>query len=247
MAERIPLSKVMTRKDAKAHPFPYQIALQTQEFMQGAILWFICADKAAGEFIRLPNGLSMLKTSLLKEGMKESDWESGWEYLDKYKNLFQSFIFQNVLITIRSSWDWYINKLAEFIIFALENTGNSLIESELRNLLRITRPEILEQILIIEKVCKLDFHVSEEIRECIREMSLVRNLGIHNRWEVDQQYLNKASSQDRWQIGDIRTFDSKELRLWHRSLIELINKTCKPVATKYVSVSPYPPGIDYKS
>jgi len=244
MAKRIPLPKVITQNYSKEHPFPFKIAYQTMELIQGAVFYFICADKAAGEFIRLPNGLSMLKTSLLKEGMEEDEWESGWEYLEKYKRYFESMVFRNVLIAIRSLWDWYINKLAEFIIFAQENTGNSLIKSELRNLLWITRPEILEQILIIEEVCKLRFKISEETRLNVKEMSLVRNLGIHNRWEVDQQYLNKASSQDRWQISDIRTFDSKELRLWHRSLIELINKTCKPVATKYVSVSPYPPGVD---
>lgn len=244
MVERIPLPKVITRKDAKAHPFPYQIALQTRELIQGAVFYFICVDKAAGEFIRLPNGLSMLKTSLLKEGMKESDWESGWEYLDKYKNLFQSFIFQNVLITIRSLWDWYINKLSKFIIFAQDNIENALQPKERGKLEKITHKDIIDQLSIIEEVCKSRFEISEETRLNVKEMSLVRNLGMHNRWEVDQQYLDKSSAPDRWQIGDIRTFDSKELRLWHESIIELINRTCKPVAIKYVSVPPYPPRVD---
>jgi len=243
MAERVPLPKVVIQKDAKAHPFPYQIALQTMEFMHGAVFWFICADKAAGEFVRLPNGYGMLKANLLKEGMQEEEWESGWNYLNKHKDLFQSVVFQSVLITIRSYWDWYVNKLVEFIAFAHESTGDALM-NELKKLRRITYPEILEQISITEKVCKLDLQVSEETKQNIKEMSLVRNLGLHNRWEVDQEYLNKTSKQNQWQIGDIRTFDSKELILWHRSLIDLINKTCKPVAVQYVSATKYPPEAD---
>ena len=240
MAKRIPLPKVTTRKGATAHPYPFQIALQTHELIQGAVFYFIFADKATGEYIRLPNGLDMLKANLLKAGLQERDWKSGWKYFNKYKNLFQDIIFHNVLVAIRSYWDWYINKLAEFIIFAHESTGDELMKNELEKLRRITHPEILEQISIIEKVCKLDFHISEETKQNVKEMSLVRNLGLHSRWEVDQKYLNKTSEQNQWQISDIRTFDSKELILWHRSLIDLINKTCKPVAVKYVLAAKHP-------
>lgn len=239
--KRIPLPKVMMRKDAKVHPFPYQIAQQTQELMQGAIFWFICADEAAGAFIHLPNGLNILKANLLKAGMQEEEWESGWNYLNKYKNLFQDVVFQNVLIVIRSYWDWYITKLVEFTILARENTDDALMESSKKKLRRITHLEILEQISFLERVCNLDFKISSETKQCIKEMSLVRNLGLHNRWEVDQLYLDKTSKRNQWQIGDIRTFDVGELRLWHRSLIDLISKTCKPVAIQYVSAQAYPP------
>lgn len=240
MAQRVPLPKVIIQKDSKAHPFPYQIAFQTMEFMQGAVFWFICVDEAAGAFIRLPNGLSMLKANLFKAGMQDEEWKSGWNYINKYKDLFQSVVFLNVLITIRSYWDWYVNKLAEFIIFAKKSVGNGLTQNEVKKLRRMTHLEILEQISIMEKVCKLDLQISGETKLNIKEMSLVRNLGLHNRWEVDQRYLNKTSKQNQWRIGDIRTFNSNELLLWHRSLINLINKTCKPVAVQYVSAAKYP-------
>ena len=241
MVERIPLPKVMMQKDAKAHPFPCQIALQTQEYMQGVVLYFICADRAAGEFVRLPNGLNILKATLLKDGMQERDWESGWNYLSKYQKLFQGVVFQNVLIVIRSCWDWYVTKLAEFIIFACENnTDDALSKKDQKSLRRITHPEILEQISILERVCNLGFRVPEKTKQYIKEMSLVRNLGLHNRWEVDQDYLDKTSEHNRWQLGNIRTFDVLELKPWHGSLIDLISKTWRPMAIQYVSASPYP-------
>jgi len=241
MAERVPLPKVVIQKDAKAHPFPCQIALQTQEYMQGVVLYFICADRAAGEFVRLPNGLNMLKAILLKDGMQEQDWESGWNYLEKYRKLFRGVVFQNVLIVIRSCWDWYVTKLAEFIIFVHKNNTDDVLSSKDRKRLRrINYPEILEQISILERICNLDFRVSEETKRYIKEMSLVRNLGLHNRWEVDQDYLGKTFEYNRWQLGDIRTFDILELKPWHGSLIDLISKTWKPVAIQYVSAPPYP-------
>jgi hypothetical protein len=240
VVERIPLPKVIMQKDARAHPFPCQIALQTQELIQGTVFYYICADKAAGEFVHHPNGINMLKASVLKDGMQEQEWESGWKYLEKYKELFNRVVFRNALITIRSHWDWYANKLAEFIIFARQSTGAPLMTEELTKLRNITNKEILEQISIMERVCELDFQVSEEAKQNVKEMSLVRNLVLHNRWEVDLKYLNKTSKQNQWQIGDVRTFDSKELILWHSSLIDLINKTWKPVAVKYVSTPKYP-------
>ena len=132
------------RQDAKAHPFPYQIALQTLEYLQGAVFYFICADEAAGEFIRLPGSLDRLKAVLLKGGMQEWNWDSGWSYLDKYREIFRNAVFQNVLVVIRSYWDWYITKLAKFIVFAREAKGDALSEKDRKRLLRINRPEILE-------------------------------------------------------------------------------------------------------
>jgi hypothetical protein len=241
MVKRITLPRVIIQKDAKAHPFPFQVALQTEEFMQGAVFYFICADEAAGKFVRLPDGINTLKAGLLKAGMQEQEWESGWKLLSKYRGVFESIVFRNVLVTIRSYWDWYMNKLVEFVIFAQNNTGNAMTEREVKRLLSITYKEITEQITMIENICELDFKISEETKQYIQEMSLVRNLGLHNRWEVDQHYLEKTAEKNKWQIGDIRDFDSKELRQWHTSLIDLIGKTCGPIAIKYLSAPAYPP------
>ena len=230
----------MMREDTKAHPFPFLIAFQTQEYMQGAIFWFICEDEAAGKFIRLPDGLDMLKANLLKAGMQEQEWESEWGYLEKYQKLFRHVVFQNVLIVIRGCWDWYVKKLAEFVIFAYgNNTDDALSQKDKKSLQRITHPGILEQVSILERVCNLDFRVPEKTKQYIEEMSLVRNLGLHNRWEVDKTYLEKTSKRNRWQVGDIRIFDILELKLWYGSLIDLISRTCKPMAIQYVLASPY--------
>jgi hypothetical protein len=241
MVERINLPRVTLQKDAKAHPFPLQVAFQTQEFIQGALFYFILADEAAGIFFRTSNSINTLEEKLLKEGMRKPDWELSWKIFLKYKGTFEKMVYRNVLVTIRSHWDWYLNKLAEFIIFAQEKTGNSLTNKEIKQLLKLTYKEINEQVETIENICSLDFNISVETKQYIKEMSLVRNLGLHNRWEVDQQYLDKTTGKNIWQKGDIRKFDNIELGLWHKSLIDLIDTTWQPIAIKYLSAPMYSP------
>jgi hypothetical protein len=70
--------------------------------------------------------------------------------------------------------------------------------------------------------------------ECVREMSLVRNIGLHNRWEVDEGYLKQTNSTGLWAVGDIRTVESTELLRWHQDLMNVINATWPPIAERYV-------------
>ncbi len=243
MVKRIYLPKVTMQKDAKAHPFPFQIALQTKEFIQGAVFYFAIYDEAAGIFLRMPDSIKILEEIFINKGMKKSNLELSWQIFQGYKSVFESMVFRNVLLTVRSYWDWYTNKLAEFIIFAQENVGSILSKRDITQLRKITFKEITNQLEIMGNICSLDFDISEETKGNIKEMSLVRNLGLHNRWEVDKQYLEITAENKRFQIGDTRDFDAKELGVWHKSLIDIIGMTCKPIAIKYVSAPMFPPDV----
>jgi hypothetical protein len=240
MTDRIGLPKITIQKDAKAHPFPLQIAWQTQEFLHGAIFYFIISDESSGIFFRTPNAINILESSLVKKGMKNPEWDLGWSIFQKYKSSFENMVYRNVLISIRSYWDWYINQLSGFIVFAQEKMGNPLTVKEIKLSSRITRPEIIDQISLVEKTCLLDFHISEETKSNIKELSLVRNLGLHNRWEVDKQYILKTKVSKIFKTGDMRNFTAEELQLWHKALIELIHNTSIPLATKYLYAPTYP-------
>lgn len=91
---------------------------------------------------------------------------------------------------------------------------------------------ILNQLTLLEKASDVKFNLSDENLSSLKEMSLVRNLGLHNRWEVDKQYQEKNNSND-WEIGEIRVFDPIELYDWHESLIEAVNMTCVEIAKKF--------------
>ncbi len=240
MSDKIELPKITIQKGAKAHLFPIQIAYQTQEFLHGAIFYFTISDESSGIFFHIPNSINILESSLKRKGMKKPEWDLGWNIIQQYKNMFENMVFKNVLITIRSYWDWYINQLSKFIIFAQENIGNPLQTKEYKQLTRITYKEIVEQVEIIERICRLDFNLSQEIKQKIKEMSLVRNLGLHNRWEVDQQYISKTIAKNDLKIGYIRNFTAEELHAWHKVLIKLLHDTSIPIANKYLNVHKYP-------
>jgi len=239
MSIKIPLPKVTAKFDAKAHPFPIQIAFQTQEFMQAAIFYAMFSDIAAGKFVRQTDGLTRVKDKLIAEGMTNQLWEDGWKYLEKYQEYFSQAIFREVLISLRSYWDWYIRKLGRFV-----NVNRSLVtEKPLSKnmedkITKIGFKEINEQIELLQKSCAISITIDATTSDLLYEMSLVRNLGLHNRWEVDAYYLAKTQSTG-WSLNEVRNFNVTELQMWHSALVETINQTSIPVSIKFVRFSEY--------
>lgn len=99
---KIPLPPVNKTSGAKAHSFPIQVSIQTQEFIQAVLFYAMFADIAAGKYVRLPNALNNIEQELIKEGLDKQLWDNGWSYLQRYQPIFNNTIFQNVLILMRS-------------------------------------------------------------------------------------------------------------------------------------------------
>jgi len=97
---------------------------------------------------------------LIKISNKEDVRKLGWKLLEKYKDVFKITVFQNVLVTINSHWDWYIRNLGNFVRFArtcfqsplLNKTGKS-------DLNRIGFFSICQQLAILEKSCGISFGI----------------------------------------------------------------------------------------
>lgn len=73
----------------------------------------------------------------------------------------------------------------------------------------------------------------------VKKMSYVRNLGLHNRWEIDAFYLRKTLTSG-WVLGEIREVSIAELRTWVSSLTKLLDETSIPIAKEYCSAPDYP-------
>jgi hypothetical protein len=240
MGIKIPLPSFTRLPGSKAHPFPAQVSIQTQEFIQGVLFYVMFADVAAGEYVRLPNALNNIQEKLIDEGMTQKIWDDGWNYLEKYKVIFENTVFQNTAIFMRSHWDWYIRQIGEFVEFARNHVASPTLSSKQKQQLsKIGWKEMTDQLSILEDSCGISFGISSAISSDIKEMALVRNLGMHNRWEVDQFYLNKTSTSG-WTLKDVRLIDISELRSWGRSLSKLINETSFQIAVKFVSAPDYP-------
>ena len=93
-----------------------------------------------------------------------------------------------------------------------------------------------EQTEILSKSTGIAFRFASETVDLAKEMSMVRNLGTHIRWEVDAYYRANTSSTRTWEVGELREFDAGELQKWHAALIDLINATSIEVAKVYRDV-----------
>jgi hypothetical protein len=230
----IPLPNVITKPDASAHPYPFQIAQQTLEFMQCALFYNIISDISSGEHVKHPGNILKIKDIFLQRGIEEGVWESAWGYLEKYKIYFEKYIYQNVLIAMNSHWDWYVRKLSEFIYNSRQYVPSpQLNPKQERDLKRIGFMSIEIQISILELATGIKFGLARNNIDNLREMSYVRNLCLHNRMEVDNIYKNK-SILNNIEVDDLRIIDDKELLTWHDSFNESVRITCTQVAMKYL-------------
>lgn len=96
-----------------------------------------------------------------------------------------------------------------------------------------------KQLKILEKTSGVKFNISKDVLDALSEMALVRNLGLHNRWEVDSFYLSTTNSSG-WNIGEIRELNSIELRQWHECIMTVIHETSVEVSKKFVHTPDYP-------
>ncbi len=175
--------------------------------------------------------MNIVDNFFLKDMAKDT-YDLSWKCLQKYKTIFENIVFANVLITFCSQWDWYIRKLSEFIFFSLDHL-HSL--SNTKELNRINSKPLLDQLNVIEKICGVKFEVSNNIKNNLVEMYLVRNLGLHNRWEIDEKYKSLSLTKE-LVVGNIRRVNVNELREWQEGLNTLINETSIKIAKFYKDI-----------
>ena len=236
---RIPLPDMARGEDSKIHPFPFQIAVQTLEFMQGALFHALFVDVASGAYVRLPDGMSNLERILMEKLDSSKTYDEAWGILGKYQAVFEKIPFQSVLIAMNSHWDWYARKLINFISFARQNLSHAALEKyEEKRLQRFSSLPIGEQLEVIQIAAGIKFALAaEEIAE-LQEMNLVRNLGLHNRWEIDSRYLQRTIRSG-YQIGELRIIEVGELNKWHQLFIKAVQTTGIEVALAFVNASDY--------
>lgn len=237
---RIPLPPIHKGADAKAHPFPFQICFQTLEFLQGSILYVSFSDCATGEFIKLPGSMEKIEKLFVETLYSQESYDKAWEYLSKYQEIFQKSVFSNVLVSFCSHWDWYLRQLATFVTFSRKHiTSPNLSKNEAKEFARIGHLPFLSQVELIQKSAGCTLELSQITKEQLQEMTLVRNLGLHNRWEVDEKYL-LFSNREGLDVGDLRLVEVEELHRWHAALVRLILDLSSAVAIRYVNAPDFP-------
>lgn len=210
------------------------------EFLQAAIFHLAFLDMASGEYIRLPEGMDNMANKFKIGGMAKKDYEDAWNYLGKYQEVFGKFAFQLTLVALNSHWDWYVRKLTEFILkFRDVVPLPPLSPADSKRLSRVGSASMAEQLEILEIAGGFSFQISESDRLEVKELALVRNLGLHNRWETDERYLERTPRQG-WSLGEIRTVEAPELQRWHALMVTLLNQASSKVSLAFGKAPNYP-------
>ncbi len=225
---------------ARAHAYPFRIGYQTQQFLHAYFFFAVLQDMSSGAFLKDANAVQAVEQDMVSKGGDPESIRLGWECLRAYDAVFVEAIFQNAVVALNSHWDWYIRKLGEFIRFGRQHvtTVPPLSQKQERNLMRIGSFSIAEQVAVLGVATGLTFSLSKKDLENLRELSLVRNLVLHNRSEVDGQYLSQSACT-RFPNNHLRNLSALEVGEWQKSLVGAVNETCVAVAAKFVAAPPY--------
>jgi len=219
------------------HSYPLKIALRAQRLIQASLFYGAFVDTAVGKYVRVtPNADEKVKKVLLEGGWTDVAWETGWSCFEEYMNEFQHPVFQFALYSIIIHWDWYISRLGKFVDFAESHVAPRKHRD--KKLSALSFKPVREQIDVLQITMETKFSFNIDILDLVEEMNLVRNLGMHNEWEVDETYL-KWTKNKTWKIGQQRTFEITELTNWHSAIIQLINVISLETAIRYTKVPKY--------
>jgi hypothetical protein len=241
MRSFIPLPNMTSLPDAKAHPYPFQIWYQATKLIQGSVFYSAFVDVAVGEFARAhpEDAYQRVENVFLNQGMNKASIDVSWQCLLEFMDLFPSPVFQYSLYSMVIHWDWFISKLGSFIHFAREHDNNPPISNKQANKLQKLGLEKTDnQLLLLNAATGLNFNIDNTKYDLFKEMLLVRNLGMHNEWEVDQFYLDRTKTTG-WQLGQLRTFNSSDLYNWQGVLLHIIQELATEISKRYVAVPSY--------
>lgn len=223
-------------KDRKGHPYPLQIGLRLHERLQAAVFYVIFQDVAAGVQVRRPGGVDEVSKTLRDEGLSQDFEAEAWGYMAKHKEELQQIPYQNVVFQMFALWDWYSGKLHQFADAALHELVEfpELNSKQRGDWRRFDRLSIEAQIDLFGRTTGIAPSLSKTSEASLRELRLVRNLGIHNLWKVDATYLSNSGTGP-WELDEIRKLDSAELLQWQKSLQDVVRNLSVETAKRFAA------------
>ncbi len=224
--------------NSQKHLYPSKIAQRAQRLIQGALFYDVFTDTAAWLYAKTnDNAEQTVKDSLInKDGWTEETYETSWDCFRSYLEEFQNPIYHHTVYSIISHWDWYISNLGKFIDFAEKYISPE--KETNKDLLKLNFKPFTTQIEIIKNETGILLNIDSDTLDLVEEMHLVRNLGMHNEWEVDDTYLKKTKTKN-LKLGDKRIFEIAEMTKWHSAILQLIGILSSEIAIRYAQAPKY--------
>jgi hypothetical protein len=194
--------------------------------------YLMIQDLAAHDYFALvDNAYSIFENKIVDKLMSRETWELTWSCFEEYVTISKSPVFQYSLFAMSFNWDWFIKHLGLFIDLADFSLTNSATEKERKIFSKLHQKPISEQLaLVISKIPIVT--LEQENIENVVELFLVRDLGAHNGWSVDNKYLDK-SKNNKFKLGEEREISIGDLSLWVTSLSSVINSISLATSKHY--------------
>jgi hypothetical protein len=223
-------------RDRKGHPYPLQIGLRLHERLQAAVFYVIFQDVAAGVQVRRPGGVDEVSQALRDGGLAKDVEDEAWSYMGKHKDELQQVPYQSVVFQMFALWDWYVGKLHQFSDAALHELQEfpDLNGKKSGDWARFGFLSIENQIDFFATITGIPCSLSETALESLRELRLVRNLGIHNLWKVDEEYLSNSGTGP-WETDEFRMLNPAELLQWQESLQGVVRRLSVETAKRFAA------------
>jgi hypothetical protein len=226
-----------TVSNSLKHLYPLKIALRAQRLIQGSLFYDVFVDTATGQYVRIvPDAERTIKDLLIKDGWSEETYETSWACFENYLKEFQNPIFQHTVYSIISHWDWYVSNLGRFIDFAEKYISPE--KQTNKDLLKLSFKHFAKQIEVIKNETGILLNTDNDTLDLVEEMHLVRNLGMHNEWEIDDTYLKYTKTKN-LKPGEKRKFEIAEMTKWHSAFLQLIGTLSSEIAIHYAQVPKY--------
>lgn len=228
---------VKEKHSRKGHPYPFKIGFRAMERLQAALFHTILQDVAAGIQVRRPGGLNEISKNLRNDGLPKTHEDEAWEYIKKYKDEVIEIPYQNVVLQMFATWDWYAGQMKDFVSHGLHELGEfpQLSGPLKKSWKNFSRKPIELQLPVLPNVAGVSIDIVDSTKNSLKELRLARNLGIHNLWTVDEKY-QRLTATGPWEIGELRKLPVPELLKWQAAINDVITKISVAMSKRFVAV-----------
>ena len=212
---------------------PWRLGARAMEMIQLSLFYAAFTDIATGEYVRLPSGIENMDKLFAQKGMDKQTYDECWKLFEEHLSTIKNMPYQSVLISMNSRWDWFVRNIKDYVGSSMTASNQATLDKKIQSSWnRVDRLPILEQLKAIESIGEDQFDLAAENCSELEEMTLVRNLGLHNNWEIDEIYLRRTIRRG-YKLGATRVLALPELMKWHEILHQLIIKTCKMISNRF--------------
>jgi hypothetical protein len=220
------------RINGQMHPFPKNLEITIRKRIQGIFTYLVITDHASYlHFANNPDGYQQLIDRLKSVGFSNGIDDESWNDFKLILNEKPHPLNQQVVFNIEFAWDRFLNEIGRFIVVANKEIGITYSSKDERTIKRFHLAPFKEIVDCLNRNMGPTLIHDQEI-DSVNELSLLRNLGVHNDWIIDEEYCTKTKNQNLI-IGEIRDVTIEEVIPLYSDLLSSMSKIASLVSFQY--------------